>query len=293
MDKQKYWTPVGVYFGGMEHTTLHLLYSRFWNLFLYDQGLVTSKEPYVQRKPHGIILAADGEKMSKSRGNVVNPQDIVKSHGADTLRMYELFLGPHEMTVSWSDKGVVGVSRFLDRVWNWINEKNQEPRSKNQDADKVQRSLHKLIKKITEDIENFRFNTAISSFMEFHNQVKDEQVSVETIGIFLKLLHPFAPHISEELNQLVENSRGHDKTQQSLQRQAWPTFDPKMVVDETVEIVVQINGRVKGKITVAHDSKEQEVKSKALEIDAVKQALVNETVKRVIFVPGRLINLVI
>ncbi len=153
--KQKYWTPVDVYFGGMEHTTLHLLYSRFWNLFLYDQKLVTAKEPYVKRQPHGIILAADGEKMSKSRGNVVNPDDIVKSHGADTLRMYELFLGPHEMSVSWNVQGVVGVRRFFDHIWKWIQERTASSEQRTVTSEKAERALHKLIKKITEDLGNF------------------------------------------------------------------------------------------------------------------------------------------
>jgi leucyl-tRNA synthetase len=295
LKKQKYWTPVDVYFGGMEHTTLHLLYSRFWNLFLYDQGLVTSLEPYNLRKPHGIILGPDGDKMSKSRGNVVNPQDIVASHGADTLRMFELFLGPHEDTIAWNDKSVVGVKRFLDRVWNWAVPRVTlgEPQSRGLPSEKVERALNKLIKKITEDIENFHFNTSISAFMEFYNEVKDETVSTESVKTFLKLLYPFAPHISEELNQLVDKTRGHAKSQQSLQDEKWPLYDPKFVVDKTVEIVVQINGRVKGKLAVDAGSSQQQVSAKILELDPVKQALINETIKRTIFVPDRLINLVI
>jgi leucyl-tRNA synthetase len=155
----KYWMPIDIYFGGMEHTTLHLLYSRFWNLFLHDQGIVPVAEPYARRIPHGIILASDGEKMSKSRGNVVNPDDIVGRLGADTLRMYELFLGPHEQMVSWNDQGIIGVRRFLDRVWTWVHEKKS---AKAKDSDLVVKEFNKLVKRVTEDLEQFRFNTAIS-----------------------------------------------------------------------------------------------------------------------------------
>ena len=182
----KHWTPVDVYFGGMEHTTLHLLYARFWNLFLYDQGLVTAKESFTKRVPHGIILGPDGEKMSKSRGNVVNPDEVVEKFGADTLRMYELFLGPHGDTVSWNDKGIMGVKRFLDKVSRFKSDAS---------ADVPQ--IHKLIKKISADIENFKFNTAIAAFMEFLNENK--QLSKENWETFLTLCAPFAPHITEEL----------------------------------------------------------------------------------------------
>ncbi|MCX6797526.1 MAG: class I tRNA ligase family protein [Candidatus Doudnabacteria bacterium] len=287
--KQKYWTPVDVYFGGMEHTTLHLLYSRFWNLFLADLGLVTQKEPFVLRKPHGIVLAADGEKMSKSRGNVVNPDDIVKSHGADTLRMYELFLGPHELSVSWNDHGVVGVKRFLDRVWEWANRfKIPDLRFKNgkQTSEKAEKLLHKLIKKITEDIENFRFNTTISTFMEFYNQVKDEAVSQDYIKTFLALLYPFAPHFCEELNNALGGK-------ESLQKEQWPVFDPNKVIENTVEMVVQINGKVKGKISIARDSDDDMVKEVVIKLDVVSKALVGDSIKRVIVVKNKLVNLVI
>ncbi len=302
--KQAYWTPVDVYFGGMEHTTLHLLYSRFWNLFLYDQGLVTQKEPYALRKPHGIVLGPDGEKMSKSRGNVVDPQIIVEKYGADVLRMYEMFLGPHETMVSWSDQGVVGVARFLDRVWNWANEIIEAPHAKLsnaksqisnniQDTPKVEREINKLIKKVTEDIENFRFNTAISSFMEFHNQIKDEFISLESLQNFVKVLHPFAPHITEELNSLigvVTKNHGRDF---SLQTLPWPDYDESKISESESDLVVQINGKVRGKIKIAQNASEEMVKAEVLKLEVVKQALLSESIKRVIFVKGRLINLVI
>ncbi len=289
-DKKKlaYWTPVDVYFGGMEHTTLHLLYSRFWNLFLYDQKLVTAKEPYTLRKPHGIVLGPDGEKMSKSRGNVVDPQTVVKSYGADTLRMYEMFLGPHEAMVAWSDKGIIGVKRFLDRVWEWGNRlKIEDSRFKKiKDSEKAEREINKLTKKITEDIENFRFNTCISAFMEFHNQVKDEAVSIQTVQAFLKLLYPFAPHIAEELNANL----GFKK---SLVTESWPTYNAAKIQESTVEIVIQVNGKVKGKLSLPANCSENAVKEKALELESIKSLLAGESIKRVIYIPGRLMNLVI
>ena len=286
IEKQKYWTPVDVYFGGMEHTTLHLLYSRFWNLFLFDQNLVTVKEPYSMRKPHGIVLGPDGEKMSKSRGNVVNPDDIVKKFGADTLRMYELFLGPHEAMVAWNDKGIVGVKRFLERVWEWATKYQVSSIKYQVSSEKADRALHRLTKKITEDIENFRFNTSISSFMEYYNEVKEEKLDVESIKKFLVLLYPFAPHLAEELNQLLGNRK-------SLRLEGWPEYDSAMIADKEAEIVVQINGKVKGKVKIISGGDENDAKDEALKLEVVKKMLINDSVKRVIFVKDRLINLVI
>jgi len=284
-NKLKYWQPVDVYFGGMEHTTLHLLYSRFWNLFLYDQGLVTEKEPYKKRQPHGIVLAADGEKMSKSRGNVVDPQVIVKKYGADTLRMYEMFLGPHELMVSWNDQGVVGVRRFLDRVWQWTHEIAADKKTRSNSA-KAEKLLHKLIKKVTEDIEGFRFNTAISAFMEFHNEIKGESVNTAFVRVFLKLLYPFASHITEELNSVLGGKK-------SLQAEAWPEYDKSKIIETETEIVVQVNGKVRGKVVLAVNADETQAKQKALELQAVKQVIGDSSIKRAIYVKGRLINFVV
>jgi len=284
--KQKYWTPVDVYFGGMEHTTLHLLYSRFWNLFLYDQGLVTTIEPYVKRQPHGIVLGPDGEKMSKSRGNVVNPDLVVKEFGADTLRMYELFLGPHEAMVSWNDKGIVGVRRFLDRIWDWIVIKSLSQKTKVEDSDKAQRAIHRLIKKVTEDIEQFHFNTAISAFMEFHNQIKDEAISTQSLKTFLILLYPFAPHISEELHAVLGGKK-------SLQQVSWPTFEPSKIVEDTADITVQVHGKVNGKIIIQRKSSDHEVNNLALVVDSVAKMLSTATIQRIIFVLGRVIECVV
>lgn len=280
-DLQKYWLPIDTYFGGMEHTTLHLLYSRFWNLFLYDKGIVPVSEPYTKRVPHGIILGPDGEKMSKSRGNVVNPSSIVEKYGADTLRMYELFLGPHDATVKWGEGGIIGIKRFLDRVWFWIGD-HEEAR----DSENTLTTLHKLIKKVTEDIENFRFNTAISSFMEFHNEVKDESLSKSSLKTFLILLYPFAPHIAEELHEIIGGKK-------SLQLESWPEYNPNLIVATTVQIVVQVNGKVKDKIEIAVGTSEEDVKAKAMALEKVKNSIADGSIKRAIFVPNKLINFVI
>lgn len=283
-DKLEQWLPVDVYFGGMEHTTLHLLYSRFWHLALYDQGLVPTPEPYTKRVPHGIILAADGEKMSKSRGNVVNPDDIVNQFGADTLRMYELFLGPHDATVSWNDQGIIGVSRFYERIWKWVPEQGKNPAESNSPA--AQRLLHQLIKKVGDDIEGFRFNTAVAAFMDFHNKVKDEQVSLDLLKTFLVLLYPIAPHISEELNEVLGGKA-------SLQFAPWPEYDPAMLQSSEWNIVIQVNGKVKGKLTVAADTAEAEIEQQVLAMDKIIAALAGQTPRRIVHVPGKLINIVL
>ncbi|MBP9686481.1 MAG: class I tRNA ligase family protein, partial [Candidatus Doudnabacteria bacterium] len=286
--KLKRWTPVDIYFGGMEHTTLHLLYSRFWNLFLYDKKLVITKEPYTKRVPHGIILAADGEKMSKSRGNVVNPDELVKQYGADTTRMYELFLGPHEAQVAWNDKGIIGVRRFLDRVWGWCSQQVESKKSKVQQKDsvKVERAINKLTKKVGEDIEAQRFNTCISALMEFLNEVKDEQVSREIFVKFLTVLYPFAPHIAEELHAQVGGKK-------SLQLATWPKFDPKKIVEATVEFIVQINGKMKDKVQLPLNTTESEAVAQAKTLEKVHAALDGATIRKTIFVPNRLVNFVL
>ncbi|MBX4191830.1 MAG: leucine--tRNA ligase, partial [Candidatus Doudnabacteria bacterium] len=274
-DRQKYWTPVDTYFGGMEHTTLHLLYARFWNLFLYDQDYVPTKEPFTKRVPHGIILGPDGEKMSKSRGNVVNPNDIVEKHGADTVRMFEPFLGPHDATIPWNDQGIIGVKRFLDKVWRY--------QMSGSFGDHNHR-IHKLVKKITDDIQSFKFNTAIAGFMEFLNENKE--MSKENWQIFLILLAPFAPHITEELWQNL----GH---KDSIHIQPWPIFDERYVREEVVTIVVQISGKVRASLEMTAGTTKEQVRETALFDPNVKKFLEGKEIIKEVFVPDKLINFVI
>ncbi len=273
---QKHWTPVDVYFGGMEHTTLHLLYARFWNLALFDQGQVTTKEPFAKRVPHGIILAADGEKMSKSRGNVVNPDEIVKEYGADVLRMFEPFLGPHEATVPWNDQGIIGVKRFLDKVGRFTSHPAPDAGSNP--------ALHKLIKKVSSDIENFKFNTAIAAFMEFLNENKE--LSQSDWEKFLILLAPFAPHVTEE----IWHNLGHTD---SIHKQAWPKFDEKLAQSETVTVVVQVLGRLRASFDLPPGTSQAEVKAKALADSNVKKFLDGKEIVKEVFVPDKLINFVV
>lgn len=279
----KYWLPVDTYFGGMEHTTLHLLFSRFWNLFLYDQGLVPVKEPYAKRRPHGIILGPDGEKMSKSRGNVVSPVDLLKEYGADTLRMYGMFLGPHDQVIAWQDQGNVGVFRFLQRAWNFVL---AAEKSKHQNSAKAETEIARLIKRVGENIESLRFNTAISSFMEFVNAVDKEKVSKDLAEKFLIVLAPFAPHIAEELWEHL----GHEE---SIIKAAWPSFDPKKLEHDVVRITVQVAGRFRGNIEVAKGMPQGDVEIKAKTLATVKNAIGTKPVVKVIYVADKLINFVL
>ena len=280
MDLMKHWLPVDVYFGGMEHTTLHLLYSRFWNLFLHDQGLVPVSEPYTKRVPHGIILAEDGEKMSKSRGNVVNPDEIVKIWGADTMRMYELFLGPHEQMVSWHSRGIIGVRRFLEKVWRIANselkDQNSEPKA----------IIHKTIKKVTEDIENYRFNTAVSALMILANEMEGKENSKNEVDIMLKLLAPFGPHVAEELWHELGNK-------DSIHLAPWPEYDPALVKDEFINMAVQVNGKVRDTVRLAMSAQEADARKVAEGSPQVQKHLVGKQVVKFIYVPGKIINYVI
>lgn len=277
---QKYWSPVDLYFGGMEHTTLHLLYSRFWNLMLYDRRLVVVKEPYAKRVPHGIVLGPDGEKMSKSRGNVVNPDEVVALYGADTTRLYMMFLGPHGAQVAWSDKGIVGTRRFLERVWNM-----RDFIAKTESVE-VTRTLHKTIKKVEEDIEAFSFNTAISAMMIFANTVYEtKSVTKSSYEIFLKVLAPFAPHITEELWSALGR-----KT--SIYMEKRPKYEEGMLVSEEVAMAVQVNGKVRSELKVPRDSDDETVKSMALADTKVFPYLDGKEVRKVIVVKNRLISIV-
>ncbi|HYC34766.1 MAG TPA: class I tRNA ligase family protein, partial [Candidatus Paceibacterota bacterium] len=278
---QKYWSPVDLYFGGMEHTTLHLLYSRFWNLFLYDRGLVTVKEPYKKRVPHGIILGPDGEKMSKSRGNVVNPDELIALYGADTVRLYMMFLGPHGAQVAWNDKGIVGARRFLERVL-------QLPTLLAKEEDKeVTKLLHKTIKKVEEDLETFSFNTAVSAMMIFVNKVYElKSLTKKSLMSFLELLAPMAPHLTEEMWQTLGNKG-------SIFTTKWPKFDPKHILETEITIVVQVNGKVRTKLLIPASLEEAEVVKRAQSDEQVVKFIEGKELKKAIYIKGKLVNLVI
>ena len=271
----KYWLPVDWYNGGMEHTTLHLLYSRFWHKFLYDQGVVPTPEPYQKRTSHGMILGENGEKMSKSRGNVVNPDDIVDVYGADTLRTYEMFIGAFDLAASWSEDGVKGCRRFLDRVWKLQDSVTDE---KGYSKD-METKMHQVIKKVSNDFENLKYNTAIAAMMALLNDFyKKGSVTADEFKTLLILLNPVAPHITEELWS-VKNYGGY------VYQQTWPEFDEAKTVESTVEIAVQINGKTKATLAIGKD----EVIAKAKEVIADK--LTGNVIKE-IYVPGRIVNIV-
>jgi leucyl-tRNA synthetase len=278
----KRWLPVDRYFGGMEHTTLHLLYSRFWHLFLYDKKLVPTREPYAERVPHGIILGPDGEKMSKSRGNVVNPDEIVKRFGADTLRMYEMFLGPHGATVGWNDGGILGIVRFLERAGRALQNAPVKKAEKS-----VLQSLHRTVKKVGEDIEGVRFNTAISALMIFLNETEAKPWDAEVRESFAKLLAPFAPHLAEEFWRTVL------KNKKSIHRAPWPKFSASLVKADTFTLVIQVNGKVRGSVEAATGLSESAARDLALQDSRVKEFIAGKEPRRVIYVPGRLVNIVV
>ncbi len=281
----KYWLPVDWYNGGMEHTTLHLLYSRFVYKFLFDIGVAPQKEPYQKRTSHGIVLAEDGRKMSKSFGNVLNPDEIVQKYGADTLRLYEMFMGPFDQAIAWSSEGVKGVSRFLEKVWKLAVGCSGNKES----SQEIIRALHKLNKKIDGDLEATKFNTIIASFMEFVNLCQEDnrgEVGKEVIEKTLILLSPFAPHLAEELWHTL----GHPT---SVFQEKWLKYDPKLIKEDMITLVVQINGKVRDEIEVKADISEKEIKRLTLEREKVRKWILDKEVKKVIFVPGRLINIVI
>ena len=275
----KYWLPVDWYNGGMEHTTLHLLYSRFWHKFLYDQGVVPTPEPYQKRTSHGMILGENGEKMSKSRGNVVNPDDIVQEYGADTLRTYEMFIGAFDLAASWSEDGVKGCRRFLDRVWKLQDlMTDEEGYSKD-----LETKMHQTIKKVSNDFENLKYNTAIAAMMTLLNDFyKKGSITKGELKTLIILLNPVAPHITEEMWQII-GCEGR------VYQQAWPEFEEAKTVESSVEIAVQINGKVKGTLGIQKDDQKDQVIAKAKEVIADK--LTGNIVKE-IYVPGRLVNIV-
>ncbi|AYF08728.1 MULTISPECIES: leucine--tRNA ligase [Bacillus] len=285
-EKVKQWLPVDIYIGGAEHAVLHLLYARFWHKVLYDIGVVPTKEPFQQLFNQGMILGENNEKMSKSKGNVVNPDDIVASHGADTLRLYEMFMGPLDASIAWSENGLDGARRFLDRVWRLFIQENGELSEKITDAPnkELEKAYHQTVKKVTEDYAELRFNTAISQMMVFINDAyKAETLPKEYVEGFVKMIAPVAPHIGEELWSKL----GYNET---ITYASWPTFDESKLVEDEVEIVVQVMGKVRAKLTMSKDASKEEMEQLALE--AIQDQIEGKTVRKVIVVPGKLVNVV-
>ncbi|MGC7927704.1 leucine--tRNA ligase [Lysinibacillus sp. VIII_CA] len=286
----KRWLPVDIYIGGAEHAVLHLLYARFWHKVLYDLGVVHTKEPFQKLFNQGMILGEGNEKMSKSKGNVVNPDEIIESHGSDTLRLYEMFMGPLEASVAWSTNGLDGARRFLDRIWRLlVNEEDGTISAKIQVSDDktLEKSYHQTVKKVTEDYEGIRFNTAISQMMVFINDCyKAEVIPTAYAEGFVKMLAPIAPHIAEELWNLL----GHEGT---LSYEQWPTYDESKLVDDEVEVAVQVAGKVRAKIVVAKDASKEDIEKVALADEKVQEYMVGKDLVKVIVIPGKLVNIVV
>ena len=284
----KYWLPVDWYNGGMEHTTLHLLYSRFWHKFLYDQGVVPCKEPYAKRTSHGMILGIDPEnpgkfcKMSKSKGNVINPDEVIDEYGADTMRLYEMFVGDFEKAAPWQENGIKGCKRFLERIWNM----SENLKEGDEYSDKLRSAMHKTVKKVSEDIETLKFNTAIAAMMALLNTAEEaggfNRAEFKTLLI---ILNPFAPHITEELFETLGFG--------ILNEQKWAEYDESLCADSTVEIVVQINGKLKGRFNAPAGSDKDALIKLALEQDDIKPLVDGKTIVKQIAVPDKLVNIVV
>ena len=280
----KYWSPVDWYNGGMEHTTLHLLYSRFWHKFLYDIGVVNTPEPYAKRTSHGMILGENGEKMSKSRGNVVNPDEIVDEYGADTLRLYEMFIGDFEKAAPWSQSSIRGCRRFIERYYNLQTILNNADGIRPE----LESSFHKAIKKVSDDIENIKFNTAIATLMALINDITATgAITKEELRIFTILLNPFAPHVTEEVFEICKLGEG------IVAEQKWPEYDEAKCKDETIEIVVQVNGKIKTKLNIPVESEKNAVLDMAKTDANVAKAIENMNIIKEIYVPNKLVNLVV
>ena len=277
----EYWSPVDWYNGGMEHTTLHLLYSRFWHKFLYDIGVVPTKEPYAKRTSHGMILGTNGEKMSKSKGNVINPDDIINEFGADTFRVYEMFMGPFDQTAAWSMESIRGCGKFLDRVWN-MQDFLVDGDTFTKETDKM---MNKAIKKVTNDIEEMKFNTCISTFMTMVNEFyKLKRINKTEFKTFLTLLNPFAPHITEELNKLIG-------FEEDISTYEWPSYDEEKTIDDEIDLPVQVNGKLRANIKIVLDEQEDSVKEKALA--SVSGRIEGKAIAKIIYVKNRICNIVV
>ena len=291
------WLPVDMYVGGTEHATRHLIYARFWHKFLYDIGIVGNKEPFASLKNQGLIMGNDNRKMSKRWGNIVNPDDIVKEYGADSLRLYEMFMGPFDQPIPWSSKNIIGVKRFLERVFN-LKSKISRPQRlsaamagaanlKSKSNSKLESLIHRTIKKVTDDIENFHFNTAISSLMILLNEMEknESQLSFASCQLFVKLLSPFAPHLTEELWANLGGKK-------SIHLEKWPVFDASKTKENNFKLVIQIDGKTRDFFEVPAEISEEEVKDLTLKRANVKKWVGDKRVEKTIYVPNRIINIV-
>ena len=285
-EAEEYWGPVDWYNGGMEHTTLHLLYSRFWHMFLYDIGVVHTPEPYAKRTSHGMILGEGGEKMSKSRGNVVNPNEIVEQYGADTMRLYIMFIGDFEKSVPWSNEAVKGCKRFLDRVWNLADMCSEEKGISKANEGAVNRT----IKKVGEDIEQLKMNTAIAAMMTLVNDFYAKGLSKGDLKALLLLLSPFVPHIVEEMWEKLGFA---EETGMMAMQNPWPSYDAGKLIDSEKEIAVQVNGKLRSTIVIPLDSEDSFVVSKALEDEKVQRAVAGMEIVKKIVVKNRIVNLIV
>ena len=283
MDKLKYWLPVDWYNGGMEHVTRHVIYSRFWHHFLYDIGVVPTKEPYAKRTAQGLILGPDGDKMSKSKGNVVDPNEVVDVYGADVLRTYVLFMGDYALDCPWNDNAIKGVSRFLDKVYN-LKDKLNDKEGYTKELEVI---INKTIKKVSEDYESMKYNTGISELMKLVNSYMDiNSITKDDYMILIKLLHPVAPHITEELNEILGNTK-------LVENSSWPKYDDSKVVDDVIVIAVQVNGKVRDTIKVRTDENKEVVENEAMSANNVKKHLEGKEIVKVIVVPNKIVNIVV
>ena len=287
-EAMSYWQNVDLYIGGAEHAVLHLLYARFWHKFLYDIGVVKTKEPFQKLFNQGMILGENNEKMSKSKGNVVNPDDIVSEFGADTLRLYEMFMGPLDASTAWSEKGIEASRRFLDRVWRLFIDDNGQLRDRitKVNTGELDKVYHQTVKKVTEDYEQLHFNTAISQMMIFVNEAnKAKALPVEYVKGFVQLLAPIAPHLAEEIWEKLGNS-------DSISYVEWPSYDEAYLVEDEVEVIFQVNGKLKSRAKVSASLSKDELTDVAMQDEKIKEEIEGKTIRKVIAVPGKLVNIV-
>jgi len=284
-DVEKYWMPVDLYVGGVEHAVLHLLYSRFWHHVLHDLGLVSTREPYKKLFNQGMIQGKDGQKMSKSRGNVINPDDVIEEYGADSMRLYEMFMGPLDKSKPWSTKGLQGCARFAEKIWRIFNDTDKH--SEQPDSDETIRLLHQTIAKVTNDLDNMRFNTAISQMMIFSNHLQGlASINKETLKTFILLLNPFIPHMTEELNEQMNAF-------ESLSYSKWPVFNSELAKENLITIAIQVNGKLRGDLQLPAETDDKTLKTEAAKVDGVKKHLKGKDIVKKVIVPGRLVNFVV